>query len=151
MYKIIFPIFATILTIFYSDLAIACSCEPLTLDMKFKNAESVYLAKLVSYETVFGNPDGVGVMRRDHIEAKFKIDTIYSGNPSQYENLVTGMNKENCGVTMVKRRNYLIFESKDNYISICDGSRLLEKDFRKNFDNLLIEQDWFRALNRPSW
>jgi len=112
--------FVLLLALLVSGECFSCSCLQFDLADKYSNAKHVYIAKLNS--AIVKN---VSDSKLSYVEGNFQVIEIYKGNPKQVMKLKTGMGGGDCGIPMTIARKYIIFQSNNEYIGICDGSTTL--------------------------
>ncbi|WP_022966214.1 hypothetical protein [Denitrificimonas caeni] len=117
----IFNCVAICVAVLLSSNAYACSCLQLDLVDRFQNSMNVFTAKLSDASVV----QPVNEKEWPYIEGTFKVIEAYKGSPQPTTKLKTGMGGADCGIPMTVARKYIIFQSNNEYIGICDGSATL--------------------------
>lgn len=117
----IFKCVVIFLVVLLSSNAYACSCLQLDLADRFQNSMNVFTAKLSAATVV----QPANEKEWPYIEGTFKVIEAYKGSPQPTTKLKTGMGGGDCGIPMTVARKYIIFQSNNEYIGICDGSATL--------------------------
>jgi hypothetical protein len=109
------------MTVLFTSNSYACSCLQFDLADRFQDSMNVFTTKLRSATVV--NPSDK--KEWPYVEGTFQVIETYKGSPQSTTKLKTGMGGGDCGIPMTVTRKYIVFQSNNEYIGICDGSATL--------------------------
>lgn len=117
--------------------ACACSCIPASLGEHFERADVVFAGRLVSRDD-----------RADEATLVYEVSTVYKGNVSARQEIVTHSSSASCGLELTGRGPHLVFGNEDDseyeptpregqYVSgLCGGSRHFDAAARAELEPL---------------
>jgi hypothetical protein len=104
---------------------LACSCFETTIDEKYKKATAVFIGHVVQAKEVYDGPNAITDSENRHIVATYNVVEMLKGTPNDGEILTDGIYAdESCAVGMLPGVDYVIFLSKHNTVSRCNGTHI---------------------------
>ena len=120
MKSLLFTIF--VITLLITTNSYACSCRKTTLETRINEAQTIFLAHIISTKEVEIAPkQKYGPTHQ--IESKYKVVKTFKGKPKEGGKLIDGTpDSGNCSVGLLSGGEYIIYLYHTNEINICSGS-----------------------------
>ena len=124
IYKLVFIVFFAL----SAEACFACSCAASSVQEQYSSASDVFLGKVVETKLLI-KAETFGDQKltddEDKVRAKLKVSRTFKGKRSDVRSVLDSVaNGANCGLGLLTGREYLIFLSGSESISVCGGSRL---------------------------
>lgn len=107
-----------IVFLFISNTAFGCSCSGRPLDQAFKNADYVYVGRVISASVT---PDDV-------VESILLAKEVFKGKPDQFVVVSAASQKAQCEGVVIVGENYIVFGQygKKPVLHSCSDTQMLQ-------------------------